>query len=265
MAASARQMRPVMLELGGKSPSIVLGDVDVDALVPTLRSAILWNAGQTCDAQSRILVDRAVHADLVEAPAADFGTVTVGAALEDHDVGPLVSEVQHARVSAHVDAARHAGGAKLVVGGGRPDGLDQGWFFEPTTFDVTDPSSPIATDEIFGPVLSIVPSRSATRTRRCASRTASATTSPPPSGQRTSTAPSDSRARSAPARFTSTAGASAPAWSSPSAASAKAASVARRACARSTSTPRCGRRRSGWPQRRSGAQARRRSSTPAPA
>src|SRR5215211_5875490 len=101
MAASARQMRPVMLELGGKSPSIVLGDVDVDALVPTLRSAILWNSGQTCDAQSRILVDRA----------------------------------------------------------GRPDGLDRGWFFEPTIFDVTDPSRPIATEEIFGPVLSIVPFR----------------------------------------------------------------------------------------------------------
>jgi aldehyde dehydrogenase (NAD+) len=159
MAASARQMRPVMLELGGKSPSIVLGDVDVDALVPTLRSAILWNAGQTCDAQSRILVDRAVHADLVEALTADFGTVTVGAGLEDHDVGPLVSAVQHARVSAHVDAARQAGGARLVVGGGRPDGLDHGWFFEPTIFDVTDPSSPIATDEVFGPVLSIVPFR----------------------------------------------------------------------------------------------------------
>jgi aldehyde dehydrogenase (NAD+) len=152
-------MRPVMLELGGKSPSIVLGDVDVDALVPTLRSAILWNAGQTCDAQSRILVDRAVHADLVEALTADFGTVTVGAGLEDHDVGPLVSAVQHARVSAHVDAARQAGGARLVVGGGRPDGLDHGWFFEPTIFDVTDPSSPIATDEVFGPVLSIVPFR----------------------------------------------------------------------------------------------------------
>jgi aldehyde dehydrogenase (NAD+) len=157
MAASARQMRPVMLELGGESPSIVLGDVDVAALVPTLRSAVLWNAGQTCDAQSRILVERALHADVVEALVEDFGTVSVGPGVDDHDVGPLVSEVQHGRVSAHVDAAKRAGGARLVVGGGRPDGLGDGWFFAPTIFDVEDAASPIATQEVFGPVLSIVP------------------------------------------------------------------------------------------------------------
>jgi aldehyde dehydrogenase (NAD+) len=159
MAASARQMRPVMLELGGKSPSILLGDVDVAELVPTLRSAVLWNAGQTCDAQSRILVDRAIHADLLDALTADFAQVTIGPGMEDHDVGPLVSETQHRRVSAHVGAAQTAGGARLVIGGGRPGGLDDGWFFEPTIFDVSDPSSPIANEEVFGPVLTIVPFR----------------------------------------------------------------------------------------------------------
>jgi aldehyde dehydrogenase (NAD+) len=157
MAASARQMRPVMLELGGKSPSILLGDVDVDELVPTLRSAVLWNAGQTCDAQSRILVDRAIHNDVLDALTADFAQVTVGPGLEDHDLGPLVSEIQHGRVAAHVDAASKADGARLVVGGGRPGGLDDGWFFEPTIFDVSDPASPIANEEVFGPVLTIVP------------------------------------------------------------------------------------------------------------
>src|SRR5215210_2552423 len=157
MIASARQMRPVMLELGGKSPSILLGDVDVAELVPTLRSAVLWNAGQTCDAQSRILVDRTIHSDVVDALAADFAQVTVGPGIDDHDVGPLVSELQHGRVSTHVAAARRAGGARLVVGGGRPQGLDDGWFFAPTIFDVSDPSTPIANEEVFGPVLSIVP------------------------------------------------------------------------------------------------------------
>jgi aldehyde dehydrogenase (NAD+) len=62
-------------------------------------------------------------------------------------------------VSAHVGAARNARGARLVIGGGRPDGLDDGWFFEPTIFDVSDPSSPIANEEVFGPVLTIVPFR----------------------------------------------------------------------------------------------------------
>src|SRR4051812_13689001 len=159
MAASARRMRPVMLELGGKSPSILLGDVDVAELVPTLRSAVLWNAGQTCDAQSRILVDRAIHADVLEALSEAFAKVSIGPGTEDRDLGPLVSETQHGRVSAHVAAARKAGGARLVVGGGRPQGLDDGWFFEPTIFDVSDPSSPIANEEVFGPVLSVVPFR----------------------------------------------------------------------------------------------------------
>jgi aldehyde dehydrogenase (NAD+) len=159
MAASARQMRPVMLELGGKSPSILLGDVDVAELAPTLRSAVLWNAGQTCDAQSRILVDRAIRTDVLDALTADFAQVTVGPGAEDPDLGPLVSGTQHARVSAHVGAARKAGGARLVIGGGRPDGFDDGWFFEPTIFDVSDPSSPIANEEVFGPVLAIVPFR----------------------------------------------------------------------------------------------------------
>jgi aldehyde dehydrogenase (NAD+) len=159
MVASAHQMRPVMLELGGKSPSILLGDVNVAELVPTLRSAALWNAGQTCDAQSRILVDRAIHADVVNALTVEFAQVKIGPGVEDHDLGPLVSETQHERVSALAAAARHAGGARLVTGGGRPEGLDDGWFFEPTIFDVTDPATPIANDEVFGPVLTIVPFR----------------------------------------------------------------------------------------------------------
>jgi aldehyde dehydrogenase (NAD+) len=157
MAASARQMRPVMLELGGKSPSILLPDVDVAELAPTLRTAVLWNAGQTCDAQSRILVDRAIHSDVLDALAAEFERVTVGPGVDDHDVGPLVSETQHGRVSQHVATARSDDRARLVSGGGRPEGLDDGWFFEPTIFDVSDASSPIATQEVFGPVLTIVP------------------------------------------------------------------------------------------------------------
>jgi aldehyde dehydrogenase (NAD+) len=155
MIASARQMRPVMLELGGKSPSIVMRDADIGRILPTLRTAIVWNAGQTCDAQSRVLVDRALHAELLDALAASFDELSIGPGIEDHDVGPLVSAVQHERVSAHVDGARVADGARLVRGGGRPRGA--GHFFEPTILDVSDPSCPIANEEVFGPVLSVIP------------------------------------------------------------------------------------------------------------
>jgi aldehyde dehydrogenase (NAD+) len=159
MIASARQMRPVMLELGGKSPSIVMGDVDVAEIVPTLRTALLWNAGQTCDAQSRILVDRALRDDMLDALAAELAGLTIGPGIDDRDLGPLVSKIQHERVSGHVEAARTGGGARLVLGGGRPADLDDGWFFAPTMFDVTDPATRIANEEVFGPVLAVVPFR----------------------------------------------------------------------------------------------------------
>jgi aldehyde dehydrogenase (NAD+)/betaine-aldehyde dehydrogenase len=159
MIASARQMRPVRLELGGKSPSIVLRDADIAEILPTLRSAFTWNAGQTCNAQTRILVDRAIHRELLDALVADLDGVSIGPGIDDHDIGPLISAVQHQRVSAHVDAAERADGARLVRGGGRPRGLDDGWFFEPTIFDVTDPTCPIANEEVFGPVVAVVPFR----------------------------------------------------------------------------------------------------------
>jgi aldehyde dehydrogenase (NAD+) len=96
---------------------------------------------------------------VLDALSEDFAQVTIGPGMEDRDLGPLVSETQHGRVSAHVAAARNADGVSLVIGGGRPHGLGDGWFFEPTIFDISDPSSPIANEEVFGPVLTIVPFR----------------------------------------------------------------------------------------------------------
>jgi aldehyde dehydrogenase (NAD+) len=247
MVASARQMRPVMLELGGKSPSILLSDVDVAELVPTLRSAVLWNAGQTCDAQSRILVDRAIHADVVDALAADFAQVKIGPGVEDHDLGPLVSEIQHGRVSAHVGAARPARGSSSAAGAPADSTTDGSSSRRSSTSPTLRRRSP--TTRCSDPCSRSCPS--ATNARPSAWQTVSGTTLPPPSGPRTSTAASDSRARSGPARSTSTAGGSALASSSRSAGSARADSAARRACARSTNTPRSRRRPSAWtPARR---------------
>jgi aldehyde dehydrogenase (NAD+)/betaine-aldehyde dehydrogenase len=118
MSAPARQMRPVTLQLGGKSPSIVVHDADLGAILPTLRTAIIWNAGLTCDAQSRILVDQAIHGDSLDALTASFEELSIGPGIDDHDVGPLASAVQHERVSAHVDEARRTDGARLANNAG---------------------------------------------------------------------------------------------------------------------------------------------------
>jgi aldehyde dehydrogenase (NAD+)/betaine-aldehyde dehydrogenase len=96
---------------------------------------------------------------MLDALAAELAGLTIGPGIDDRDLGPLVSKIQHERVSGHVEAARTGGGARLVLGGGRPADLDDGWFFAPTMFDVTDPATRIANEEVFGPVLAVVPFR----------------------------------------------------------------------------------------------------------
>jgi len=154
MHASADVMRPLTLELGGKSPSVVFDDVDVELIAPKLRTALLWNNGQTCNAQSRILVSKKVHGHLLEALEAEFSKLEIAPGLEDKDLASLVSKQQYERVASYIEIGR-AEGQRIVTGGRRPKHLDQGYFLEPTIFDVTDPGSRIANEEIFGPVLSV--------------------------------------------------------------------------------------------------------------
>lgn len=155
MHASADVMRPVMSELGGKCPAVVFDDVDLNGLVPTLRNAWLWNNGQSCNGLSRVLVARPLLAGLVEALAADIAQLSMGPALQDCDLATLVSRVHHERVLGHIDAAR-ADGARIVTGGGRPVNRPSGYFLEPTIV-VAGPASRVATEEVFGPVLAVVP------------------------------------------------------------------------------------------------------------
>lgn len=157
--AAAERVVPVTLELGGKSPNVVFADADLDAAVPVIVNSILQNAGQTCSAGSRLLVDAAVHDRLVEAVAAEFEKATVGPGLENPTLGPLINAQQLERVSGYVDRARGGSGARLVTGGERPSGLP-GFFYRPTLFDSVDPSSPLALEEVFGPVLATLPFRS---------------------------------------------------------------------------------------------------------
>jgi aldehyde dehydrogenase (NAD+) len=153
-AAAARRVAPVTLELGGKSAHLVFGDADVERAATTAANAILQNAGQTCSAGSRILVDERVHDELLQRIADRFATVSIGPGVNDPDLGPLVSRKQQDRVRGYVESAT---GADIVCGGtvAEPDGITDGAYFTPTLIDGVDPGARIAREEIFGPVLTV--------------------------------------------------------------------------------------------------------------
>jgi len=151
------QLKRVTLELGGKSAAIVLDDADLDKVVPDIVPAGIFNTGQACGAQSRILVPKRRYAECVEALTAVVAAMPVGDPLDDTTtVGPLVSARQRERVEGYIKIGRDEG-ARLTTGGGRPRGLDRGWFVEPTLFADVDNQMRIAREEIFGPVLVAIP------------------------------------------------------------------------------------------------------------
>jgi aldehyde dehydrogenase (NAD+)/betaine-aldehyde dehydrogenase len=143
----------VTVELGGKSPNIVFADADLERAAPTIVRSIIQNAGQTCSAGSRLLIEEAAHDRVLEAVADRLGRIRIGAGLDDPDMGPLITQRQLERVEALVGDGRESG--RLVLGGKRlvADGLPGGFFFEPTLFDAVSSDAPIAQEEVFGPVL----------------------------------------------------------------------------------------------------------------
>jgi aldehyde dehydrogenase (NAD+) len=158
MAACARNLTPLHLELGGKSPQVVLADADLDAAIPAIAMGITLNTGQICAAGSRVVVHRSVHAQVVERLAERMSQVTVGPWHEQVNMGPLINAKQHARVLEYMQLGQQEG-ADLVLGGGRPSGaqFERGFFVEPTLFDNVAPSMRIHQEEIFGPVLGVTP------------------------------------------------------------------------------------------------------------
>jgi aldehyde dehydrogenase (NAD+) len=156
MMAAARGLKPVVLELGGKNPLLVFADSDLDRLVEDVADGAFGNSGQVCSACSRILVERSIAGELAERLAARARRISVGAGRDDCDIGPLVSEEQHAKVMGHLDEAARDG-ARLVTGGRRPAHLPRGYFVEPTVFADVDPHLRIAREEVFGPVLTLTP------------------------------------------------------------------------------------------------------------
>ncbi|MEU2042774.1 aldehyde dehydrogenase [Nocardia niwae] len=156
-AIATGQLKSVSLELGGKSAAILLPDMDVAAGIPVLAFSGLMNSGQGCVAQTRILAPRSRYDEILEALVEHVKTMKVGDPNDPSvQLGPLISERQRDRVEGYI-AKGKAEGARLVLGGGRPEGLDRGWFVEPTIFADVDNKSTIAQEEIFGPVLSVIP------------------------------------------------------------------------------------------------------------
>ncbi|MGE2715354.1 aldehyde dehydrogenase [Mycolicibacterium litorale] len=157
-AACAADLKRVSLELGGKSAAIVLDDADPGAVAAGVRSASLSNSGQICNALTRILVPAARAAEFTDALAAEVDGLTVGDPADAAtQVGPLVARRQQQRVTGYIEQGVRDG-ARVVTGGtGMPDGLDRGWYVRPTVFDHADNSMTIAREEIFGPVLTVIP------------------------------------------------------------------------------------------------------------
>ncbi|MFG3207412.1 aldehyde dehydrogenase [Streptomyces sp. NPDC048192] len=154
-----RLLRPVTLELGGKSAAIVLDDADLDLtkIGEGLFGATLLNNGQTCFLGTRVLAPRSRYGEVVDAFTAFAGSLTVGDAGDPAThVGPMATARQRERVESYIAKGRSEG-ARLTTGGGRPDGLERGWYVQPTVFADVDNNAVIAQEEIFGPVLSLIP------------------------------------------------------------------------------------------------------------
>ncbi len=158
LRAAAERITPVVsLELGGKSAKIVFDDADLDAAASAAAHGITYNAGQSCGTQSRVLVPRALVDEVAGRVRDVLARVRIGPGIDDSDMGPLVSEAQLDRVLGLIESGR-AEGAAVVHGGGRQRRSDdRGYFIEPTLFVGARPEMRIVQEEIFGPVVSLLP------------------------------------------------------------------------------------------------------------
>jgi betaine-aldehyde dehydrogenase len=156
-AACGANLKRVSLELGGKSAAVLLGDVNLDEALPLMMPNAIMNNGEACISLTRILAPRDRYTEVTDALVEAVRALKVGDPLDPAtEVGPLVAERQRDRVEGYIRIGQDEG-AKVAIGGGRPAGIDTGWFVEPTVFIDVDNSMRIAQEEIFGPVLSVIP------------------------------------------------------------------------------------------------------------
>jgi betaine-aldehyde dehydrogenase len=152
------QLKRCSLELGGKSAAIILDDADLAATMEGLKMASLMNNGQACVAQTRILASRGRYDEIVEALGETVRGMTVGDPSNPMtEIGPLVAERQQERVEKYIALGQEEGARVVVGGNGRPEGLDKGWYVQPTVFANATNDMRIAREEIFGPVLTVIP------------------------------------------------------------------------------------------------------------
>ncbi|MDN3263437.1 aldehyde dehydrogenase [Streptomyces sp. CSDS2] len=157
MEVAARNLTRVTLELGGKSAAVVLPDADLETAVAGIVPAAWMNNGQACVAQTRILLPRSRYDEFADAFARAAGALKVGDPLDPAtQVGPLVAERQRRRTLDYLRVGQEEG-AKILAGGGRPAGQERGWYVEPTLFGDVDNTMRIAREEIFGPVVCLLP------------------------------------------------------------------------------------------------------------
>jgi phenylacetaldehyde dehydrogenase len=153
--AAAGNLKKVSLELGGKSPNIILDDADIDAAIPGAASAIFFNQGQTCCAGSRLFIDKKIFDKVVDGVAQNASKIRIGQGFDPEvDMGPLVSEEQFNKVCGYLESGKQEG-AKAVTGGSRSG--NRGYFVQPTVLINTTDTMKVVQEEIFGPVLTAIP------------------------------------------------------------------------------------------------------------
>ncbi|NLS16507.1 aldehyde dehydrogenase family protein [Rhizobium sp. P40RR-XXII] len=172
LQAASTTLKRVTLELGGKSPNIVLDDADLNTVIPQILAAGFANSGQACIAGTRILAPESRLAEIHDRLTRAVATLKVGDASDPKvSIGPMVSQRQWDRVQSYIRLGQEEG-ARLIIGGeGRPEGLDRGWFVRPTIFSGVDNDMRIAREEIFGPVLCVIPYRDETHALEIANDT----------------------------------------------------------------------------------------------
>ena len=153
--SAAQHVKPVVLELGGKSPQIIFADTDLDLAASEVAKGIYSNTGQYCDAGSRLLVDEGVREPLLEKLIQHSRQIKLGEGMNNPDMGPLVSAEHLERVLGYIDIGRQEGANMLI--GGKAEEFERGYFVSPTVFDEVESKMRIAQEEIFGPVLSVLP------------------------------------------------------------------------------------------------------------
>jgi aldehyde dehydrogenase (NAD+) len=156
METAAKNIVPVTLELGGKSPNVVFADCNEELALEWVLKSIVQNAGQTCSAGSRLVIEKSIKDEFVQKLAASFEKLTIGSGIDNPDLGPVLNQKQFERIQSFLQLAEDDG-IRVAAGGKRQpvEGCESGYYLQPTIFDNVPANHHLAQEEIFGPVLTV--------------------------------------------------------------------------------------------------------------